>query len=352
MLLATSIPMATSLSASSRPTPSSSAAAAASTIPLPQPYGTATVDYSAANEYLDEQYEDKIPNPYFPHTQATEQIYNGRMEDSSLETRGFQLAPMEAPDVRDWNNKEQLRAEYIPILRKYFTRTYGEENIKHLYFYNPMARGEEMGVAQSNLESHELPSSPTQTRCHLDNDWIASDINRVVGLVHKQSLDYYDKEKDFPRQELEHAIQQGHRYMVVNCWRNTDPQHAIQRAPLGVYATQYADPRHIFPAARPDFDRSRWYVFPHMTADECLLFKQFDRDDRYVSDIWHCAMHSLRVPGEDDDDDKESKPPRRSFDVRAFLVLKDKVDSEHDRYGPNRLEPKYKTAQEHQDATS
>lgn len=338
---------------SSRQTSSSSSKTRASN-ELPKPYGTATVDYSAANEYLDEQYEDKIPNPYFPHDQATERIYDGRSEDPTLESRGFQLTPMATPDVRDWNNKEQLRAEYLPILRDFFTRTYGEENIKHLFFYNPMARGEEMGVSQSDLESHELPSSPTQTRCHLDNDWSASNLDRVVGLVHKQTLDYYDNKDGFPRQELERAIQEGHRYMVINCWRNTDPHHVIQRAPLGVYATQYADSRRVFPLSRPDFDRSRWYVFPHMTADECLMFKQFDRDDRYIGDIWHCALHSLRVPEEqdEDDDNRDSKPPRRSFDVRAFLVLKDKVDSDHDRYGPNRLEPKYKTAQEHQDATS
>ena len=319
---------------------------------LPKPYGVADIDYSAANEYLDEQYENKIPNPYFPRNQATEQVYNGRQEDSTLETRGFQLARLEAPRVKDWNNKQQLRDEYLPVLRDYFTRTYGDENIKHLYFYNPMARGEGLGAAQTELASHELPSSPTQSRAHLDNDWIASDLARVVGLVHKQSLDYYDKEQDFPRQELERAITQGHRYMVVNCWRNIDPQHVIQRAPLGLYATQYADSRRIFPTAQPDFDRSRWYVFPHMTADECLLFKQFDRDDRRISDIWHCALHSLRITEEGGNDDEDSKPPRRSFDVRAFLVLEEKVDSKYDRYGPNRLEPKYKTAQEHQDATS
>jgi hypothetical protein len=40
--------------------------------PKLEPYGTAEVDYSAANEYLDEQYEDKIPNPYFPGEQVRE----------------------------------------------------------------------------------------------------------------------------------------------------------------------------------------------------------------------------------------------------------------------------------------
>lgn len=344
--------MATSLSSSvSNQRPSTSTRTAEPSKGPKNVYGTAEIDYSAANEYLDEQYEDKIPNPYFPHTPSTEKIYNGRKEESALETRGFQLARVPAPTIKDWNNKQQLRDEYLPILRDFFTRTYGEENIKHLYFYNPMARGEGLGAVPTDLASHELPSSPTQTRAHLDNDWNASDLNRVVGLVHKQSLDFYDKHDDFPRHELENAITEGHRYMVVNCWRNIDPQHPIQRAPLGVYATQYAEPGLTFPMARPDWDHSRWYVHPHMTSDECLFFKQFDRDDQYVGDIWHCALHSLRT-SEDSSDDKDSLPPRRSFDVRAFLVLKDKVDKEHDRYGPNRLEPKYKTAQEHQDATS
>lgn len=332
-----------------------------------KPYGTAWIDYSAANEYLDEQYQDKIANPYFPQTRQEEDVYNGRngvlvppppppssdsqddndahlsLAKPSLETCGFCLSSLPAPDLKDWNNKAQLRECYLPILRRHFQTEFGD-NIRHLLFYNPMARGEALDANRQDLTSHELPTSPTQSKAHMDNDWNASDMNRVVGLVQKQSLDYYDKEEEFPEKKLRQDVQDGYRYMVINCWRNIGAT-PIQRAPLGLYATRYSQPLQCFPAQQPDFSRSDWYVFPQMTNDECLLFKQFDRDNRYISDIWHCALHSLTQQDTTAD-------LRKSFDIRAFVVLNEKVPAKHDRYGSNRLEPKYKTAEEHQAATS
>ena len=347
-------------------------------VSLEEMYGIAEIDYSAANEYLDEQYENKIPNPYFPETKKTELIYNGRRgflvdkhkddygDDNisctpdaaprrrvspTLETCGFCLEHLPAPpQVHDWNNKEALREYYLPELRNYFEQTYGADNILHLYFYNPMVRGRDLEAVRKEMKNHELPTSPTQSKAHLDNDWPASDLDRVVGLVHKQSLDYYDAQDQFPREQLKEAVRKGHRFMVVNCWRNVNRQYPIQQAPLGVYATQYAGDR-VFPEVTPDFNSSRWYVFPHMTADECLLFKQFDRNKCFSSDIWHCALHTLKS-GQKKPPSTLKPVPRKSFDIRAFLVLKDKVDAKHDRYGSNRLEPKYKTAEEHQAATS
>lgn len=339
------VSMATSLS---------NPATAAATTKL-NPYGTAEINYSAANEYLDEQYEQKIPNPYFPNTKTKEPVYNGRdgvydddtkeFREPSLETCGFALRPLPAPDVDDWTNKRQLRDNYLPELRAYFENLYGKDKIRHLLFYNPMSRGEELNAERRDLAGHELPTSPTQTMAHMDNDWIASNVDRVVGLVEKQTLDYFDDPNAFPRQALMEDIQRGYRYMVVNCWRNAGDT-PIQRAPLGVHATKYRhDTSKVFPEVQPDFSRSRWYVFPEMTKDECLLFKQYDRDDRYISDVWHCALHSLSH-------NKNKATPRKSFDVRAFIILEQQVPKPHDRYGEDRLEPKFKTAEEHQANTN
>ena len=127
-----------------------------------QCYSTADIDYSAANEYLEEQYEDKIPRPYFPHSKQTEPIYNGRdgvwtpppptsaaekdnddlrLEPPTLKGCGFTLAHLPANDVvQDWNDKRELRQHYIPILRRYLYDVYDKENILHLSFYNQIGR--------------------------------------------------------------------------------------------------------------------------------------------------------------------------------------------------------------------
>jgi hypothetical protein len=65
--------LATGLS-SPRVSPSTSTAAPGSqTATGFEPYGTAEINYSAANEYLDEQYEQQIPNPYFPGMSSKEE---------------------------------------------------------------------------------------------------------------------------------------------------------------------------------------------------------------------------------------------------------------------------------------
>lgn len=118
--------------------------------------------------------------------------------------------------------------------------------------------------------------------------------------------------------------------MVVNCWRNvgTEP---TQRAPLGIYEPRYNGERTTcFPGDVLDLSHGRWYVFPEMRTEECLLFKQYDRDIRFVSDLWQCALHSLST---------DDAPLRRSLDVRAFVVLKERVLSEFDRYTEDRIRP-------------
>ena len=85
-----------------------------------------------------------------------------------------------------------------------------------------------------------------------------------------------------------------------------------------------------FPKAKPDPVSSRWYTYPEMTPHELLVFKQYDRDGSYPSDIWHCALKSIADP---------SSPPRESFDIRAFVLFATTVDPKKDRFSADRVRP-------------
>ena len=76
-------------------------------------------------------------------------------------------------------------------------------------------------------------------------------------------------------------------------------------------------------------DTSRWYLFPRMQADEVLLFSQYDRAVDLPGDTWHCALPEVVTTLEGEE--AESRP-RRSFDVRAFVVFEDTVPSHLDRF--------------------
>jgi hypothetical protein len=89
-------------------------------------------------------------------------------------------------------------------------------------------------------------------------------------------------------------------------------------------------------------EESGWYVFPNVTRDEVIAFYQYDRNSMQPSDIWHCAILSTQHTGGGGKASLTTTTttrPRRSFDVRALVVLDESVPRELDRFGPDRTRP-------------
>eukprot|EP00586_Coscinodiscus_wailesii_P010814 CAMPEP_0172511684 /NCGR_PEP_ID=MMETSP1066-20121228/238193_1 /TAXON_ID=671091 /ORGANISM="Coscinodiscus wailesii, Strain CCMP2513" /LENGTH=101 /DNA_ID=CAMNT_0013291159 /DNA_START=465 /DNA_END=770 /DNA_ORIENTATION=- len=79
-----------------------------------------------------------------------------------------------------------------------------------------------------------------------------------------------------------------------------------------------------------------------MTYDECLVFKQYDRDARYPSDVWHSALKFVTTTTRRRHDNAriDDAPPRLSFDFRALVVYKSEIVPERrDRYSVDRIRP-------------
>ena len=102
-----------------------------------QSWRTATIDYSAANEYVSTHYPHLHTGNYFAHGTPSgflrEPIYNGRAgvyddsthsyEPASLATCGFALLRSHtiiAP-TSDWRDADAVRANYLPGLRRLVT---------------------------------------------------------------------------------------------------------------------------------------------------------------------------------------------------------------------------------------
>ena len=94
---------------------------------LPRPWRTATVDYSAANEYIAAHYAHVHSKDYFATPgQATERIYDARLgvwDDAagaavpaSLASCGFELQPSPT-SMTCWSDADAVRAVYLPQLR-------------------------------------------------------------------------------------------------------------------------------------------------------------------------------------------------------------------------------------------
>ena len=308
------------------------------------------IDFSAARDFLVSHYQNSIPQPYFDHIgddgKCLENIYNARrgfwdddaheLVEPSIQRCGFEL--QHAPSaVTDYENLEQIQTQYLPLLRsKVLPKAFSGERISDIVFWHPMYRGDDQVISGNIRETlnNRLPTASIAPLAHIDTDVGAFErIEEVARLVGNNRVDDPEQAETFSQQALEEALASGRRFCIVNLWRNADPDHPVLRAPLAVWSTQYKTPggsHACFPDAKPDLTKSRWYTFPQIMTTEVMLFLQYDRDIQQTSDLWHCALATVK---EDD------APPRRSFDVRALVVFEETVQPENDRFAEDRTRP-------------
>ena len=340
---------------------------------LPKPWGRARIDYSAVNEYIhahydtmeQQQQQQQESTSYFPHSIIEKDVYNARegvsyhsqfLPNPSLETCGFTLihdgvsTNMKISDWTDWN---QLCQHYFPHLdqtiRKVLQTQQNDDDddddiIQHLILWHPMLRGTDLNITSakntSESKSVVVQTASVASLVHIDTDIGALTLSQLLDLIQNNSITYSNSQT-FCRKTIENDIESGCRFMVVNAWRNADMTNTpISSYPLGIYSTQYNnqvspkqdhdfDNKHhlpFFPMRQPDPHQSHWYTYPNMTTNECLLFKQYDRDASKMSDLWHCALN-LVTPQQ-----QQQQQHRRSFDVRAFVILKEKIPPNLDRW--------------------
>jgi hypothetical protein len=244
---------------------------------------------------------------------------DGTLEDASFDRFGFEVRYWPS-QVEDWKDMDEISSVYLPELRSLLSVLF-EKPITHSFFWYPKLRGEDYDIASGKSSFSQAPVMPlAHIDANLDSYSMDELIDLLSNLINKNRI-YEDVAKDLSLKEIQAAIESNQRFLVVNFWRSLG-EEPVKRAPLGIYLSQYGSDGESFPGARPDPDLSRWYTFPEMTRDECLVFKQYDRCIDRPSDLWHCALEVGEDCGE----------PRRSFDLRAFVLLDEKVEEGKNRF--------------------
>lgn len=303
----------------------------------------------------------------------------GQRHVPTIEQNGFTLLHQPTA-VTDFTDFEQIQSHYIVELKQILKKEFHITDSSHyILVWNPVLRGTHLqsqdrqfqssGDATATATEATLVATAMSTiagMVHIDTDVGAHETpktfvktmykNRVIPTIirHEHESNNNDRHRtqcDYPFtvDDLTQEIAKGKRFMVFNFWRNADKENPIIRqSPLGLFLPDYSDDwrqqqetsdesdyhyRPCFPSARPNPETSQWYFFPDMSYDECLVFKQYDRDVSYISDIWHTALKSP-------DDDASLLPPRTSFDIRVLIVSKsEQVPLHRDRYAPDRPKP-------------
>lgn len=245
----------------------------------------ARMDYSAANEYVEAHYGQRF---FFGDDVAVEAICNAReWGGASLEGCGFELVQVDEPTA------DTARSAIAAAV---------EGTASQVVLWHPQHRSEAPGEGESSIA----------TAVHIDTDLNAMSAEDVGRLVENNCVSRTSG--------LASEIAAGRRFAIVNAWRNADSK-PIARAPLALLATSPNSGR--FPTDSPDRSQRRWYTFPAMTGDEWLLFKQYDRSLARTSDVWHCALAAVG---------DAAAPPRRSFEIRAFVLFDEVVPEDLDRF--------------------
>ena len=118
------------------------------------------------------------------------------------------------------------------------------------------------------------------------------------------------------------------RFAFINVWRSIDPDHPVARNPLAVCDENSIDDddKFLYELRFPDrtgenyslkhSDAHAWYYYPDMTADECLIFKVFDKKPDGPRFVFHTAFDDPRTT--------DASPPRKSIEIRTIAFYDDK----------------------------
>ena len=287
----------------------------------------ATIDYSAVNEYVEAHYRQK---EYFDSDRMEQQIYDGRWiqakyehEHDMLKDNGLAIFDLPLQDRIDWTDRRDISRSYIANLEQVLIGLF--PNMMGCCFWNPMIRGESYSI--SRPDSNETPTAGIASMVHIDTDVGAFDLSELLDIVEKNSIYQSASEASSFRQLAKDSILSKKRFVIINFWRNigTEP---ISSAPLAIFSARY-DNNLAFPNARPS-NESKWHIFPDATKDQVIVFYQYDRNALQVSDLFHCAISA------NNDTIGEG---RKSFDVRALVLLDEDVTDELDRYNESRKRP-------------
>ena len=113
----------------------------------------------------------------------------------------------------------------------------------------------------------------------------------------------------------------GCRFSILNCWRSVDLENPVLHWPMAVCDVKSINhAEDLVPRISPENGnhiynvlpnkKHKWYTFPLQTAQEILLFKQYDTIDTLRCYTPHTAFNDPRSP--------ENAPSRRSCEVRCI----------------------------------
>ena len=237
----------------------------------------------------------------------------------TLESHGFELRewPTQLPSEADGSLSGEASASYYEEMEALVKAATGATRV---CVFDHTVR--ESG--QTNLNALNAGSSAAPVpRVHCD--YTADGAPRRLRQLAREGK--FSNGEPMSDADIE-ALAAG-RFAFINVWRSLDTESPVLQKPLAVcdeasvakddiflYELIFADRTGENYSLRPS-DAHKWYTFPRMVHDECLIFKVYDKPEDGPRFVFHTAFDDPSTPPD--------APPRRSLEVRTIAFFDDDV---------------------------
>ena len=266
----------------------------------------------ATGRYIDREDEGDVVDTVSP--QPVEMRDARQLDEpATLERMGFCLEKHPTA-VRDFRDDKAVGEIYYEEVRDLVKRTSGASRV---FVFDSTIR--ETGVKNLNAAAGGAAAPVPRVHC----DYTHEGAPRRLRQLGERGIFSHLKKRQMTTEEVD-ALAAG-RYAFINVWRSIDKENAVARSPLAVCDEASVDPDEKFKYELRFPDRTgetyslrhsekhKWYWYPAMSHDECLVFKCFDKRKDSTRFTFHTAF--------DDPSTTEASPPRQSIEVRTIAFF-------------------------------
>ncbi|KAL1520033.1 hypothetical protein AB1Y20_023511 [Prymnesium parvum] len=232
---------------------------------------------------------------------------------ASLESMGFQLA-FKPTACANFSDRKAIVETYYDEMIELIKDNSGADRV---FIFDHTIRKS----GQSNLNATGAGSAAPVPRVHCD--YTADGAPRRMEQLGKEGIFSRLRGRNLTPEEVA-ELMEG-RFAFINVWRSICDDGPVMQHPLAVCDERsvHSEDHFRYALRFPDrtgenyslkfSDSHRWYSYPWMTKDECLIFKVYDKKVDGPRFVYHTAFQDPRSP--------PSALPRQSIEVRAIAFF-------------------------------
>jgi hypothetical protein len=250
-------------------------------------------------------------------------VYDARKlaRKAKLSKEGFQLES-QTTEV-DFDDPDSITKTYYSEMEELVKKHTGAERC---ILFDHTVRKVSQANSAKGFGTAAVGGSVTMAVNKVHGDYTDAGAPRRVLLLSKTSQGTSFTTPPLTEQEAEAIASGGHRFQIVNVWRNISKEAPVKRMPLAVLDCTTVKDDDLFVVdlvfkdrvgenlAIDQTPRHRWYYYPEMKREEVLLFKTFDSAEQ--KGLARFCIHSAF----DDPLTAAADPTRESCEVRVLAI--------------------------------